>query len=74
MGAAVDAEVEDAGDVPVMQERGQARFPEKHFDELRLVNEGRQDALEANALLEPTRAASDRQERLRHTADTESLA
>jgi hypothetical protein len=56
-----------------MQERGQARFSEKHFDEVGVVGERRQDALETHALLEAAWPAPDRDERLGHAADAKAL-
>ena len=73
VGAVGDAEVEHARDVPVMEERRHARLSAKHLDEVRVVGEGGQDSLEANALLEAARAASNRDEGLGHTADAEAF-
>ena len=71
VGIARNAEVEHARDVPVVEQRRQARLAQEHVDELRVSCERRQDALEANALLEAAGATSHGDEGLGHPADAE---
>ena len=51
--------------------RRQPRFTKKHLHELRVPNKRRQNPLETNTLLEPTRPTPNRQKRLGHPADTQ---
>jgi hypothetical protein len=68
-----DSKVEHPSDVAMVQQRRQPRLTEKHGDEVGVIDERGQDTFEANALLEVSRPASDRDERLGHAPDTQPL-
>jgi hypothetical protein len=65
-------DVVDLGDVRVLQRRRQPRLVEEHADEVAVLRELRQDALEDHDLLEALDAARTRQVQLGHPATRES--
>jgi hypothetical protein len=69
MRAVCNAEIEHSRNVPVMKKRRQPRLSEEHPDELRIVRESREDAFEADLVLEAPLTAPDRDERFGHTPD-----
>jgi hypothetical protein len=62
------AEVDDAGDVEVLDARGDARLVEEHLPETVVRRVLRQDGLDGDQLLEAVLAALARNPHARHTA------
>ena len=72
--AVVDlAEVEDLGDVRVRELHGDLRLVDEHRDELFVLRDARQDALDRHHALEALHAGGLRLEDLRHAADVDAL-
>ena len=73
VGVVADADVEDLHAVRVREVRGEARLVEEHRDELLLLGEVRQDALDRDLLLEALEARALGAEHLGHAARRELL-
>ena len=73
IGVTVAAEVVDVNDVRMVERGGDLRLVEEHVDEVGLLGEVRQDALDRDALGEPFGAWSAGEKDLGHPADGESL-
>src|SRR6185503_8417129 len=66
-------DVEDLDDVRVLEEQRQPRLVEEHRDELLVLRQVRQDALDRDRLLEPLHRLRHAAKHLGHTTMVESL-
>jgi len=69
--ACVLVDLVHVSDVRMLERRGEARFVEEHPDEIRIVRDGRQDALDDAQLLEAGRSTNTREIDLGHSAHRE---
>ena len=67
------ADVEHLHDVRVLEGERQPRLVQEHRDELLVLGEGRQDALDGDVLLEPAHRFRDAAEHLCHASGRDSL-
>ena len=67
------ADVEDLNDVGVLEEQRQPRLVQEHGDELLVLGQRGQDALDGDVLAEPLQGLGDALEDLRHSTGSNSL-
>ena len=65
-------DLDDAHDVRVIEQRGEARLVEEHANELRVRREVREDPLDDDQRPEPRNVARQREVDLRHPAGGEA--